>query len=79
MNDPRLADMRMEDDAVGVREAAQGSPDFFDWNAEPLGYLVRIRNAPGRQQRVYVSIVDRYFDVGRHFSSLTPQRQPGQP
>jgi hypothetical protein len=79
MNDPRLADVRMQDHAVCVREAAQGSPDFFDRNAEPLGDLARIRNAPGRQQRLHISIVDRCLDVGSHFSSLTPQRRPATP
>jgi hypothetical protein len=49
MNDPRLADMRMEDDAVGVREAAQGALDFFDWNAELLRDFTRTRNASRRQ------------------------------
>jgi hypothetical protein len=69
MDDPRFADMRMQDDPVGVREAAQGSPDFFDRNAEPLGDLARMRNAAGRQQRLHVPIVDRGFDVGSHVSS----------
>jgi hypothetical protein len=40
---------------------------------------VRIRNAPGRQQRLHVPIVDCGLDVGSHFSSLTPQPQPGKP
>jgi hypothetical protein len=39
----------MQDDAVGNREIAQGSPDFLDRNAEPLGDLTRIWNTPGRQ------------------------------
>jgi len=49
MDDPRLADVRMQDDAVGIRKIAQGSPDFLDRNAEPLGDLTGIRNTPGRQ------------------------------
>ena len=66
MNDPGLADMRMQNDAVGLCKTAQGSPDFFDLNAKPLGDLARIRNAPGRQQRLHVSIVDCSFDIGSH-------------
>ena len=79
MDDPRLADVRMQDDAVGIRKIAQGSPDFLDRNAEPLGDLTRIRNTPGGQQRRHVGVVDRGLDVGRHVSSLTLRRQPGKP
>jgi hypothetical protein len=61
--------MRMQDDTVRVSESAQGSPDFFDRNAEPLGDRTRIRNAPGRQQRLHVPIVDCGLDVGSHASS----------
>jgi hypothetical protein len=69
MNDPGLADMRMQDDAVRVSESAQGAPDFFDRNAEPLGDRTRIRNAPGRQQGLHVPVVDRGLDVASHASS----------
>ena len=79
MDDPRLADMRVQDDAVDVGEAAQRTLDFFDRNAEPLGYLARIRNAPGRQQRLDVPIVDRGPDVGSHRLFFTLLRRPGQP
>ena len=79
MDDPRLADMRVQDDAVGVGEAAQRTLDFFDRNAEPLCDLARIRNAPGRQQRLHVPIVDRSLEVGSHVASLTLLRRRGQP
>jgi len=36
----------VQDDAVRVGEASQGAPDVFDRNAEPLGDLTRIWNAP---------------------------------
>src|ERR1700751_1804205 len=49
MNDPRLADMRMEDDPVGVREDAQGALAFFDRDAEPLRDFTRTWNASRRQ------------------------------
>jgi hypothetical protein len=71
--------MHVQDNAVRVRETAQGSPDFFDRNPEALGDLVRIRNAPGRQQRLQVPIMDRGLDVGSHVSFLTPRRHLGKP
>ena len=69
MNDPRLADMRMQDDAVGVREASQGTLDVFDRNAEPLRDLTRTRNSSRCQERLHVPIVDRGLDVASHASS----------
>jgi hypothetical protein len=39
----------MQDDAVDIRKAAQGTLHFFDRNAEPLGNLFRVRNTSGRQ------------------------------
>jgi hypothetical protein len=69
MDDPGLADVRVQDDAVRVGEASQSAPDVFDRNAEPLSDLARIRNAPGRQQRLHVPIVDRGLDVASHASS----------
>jgi hypothetical protein len=69
MDDPRLANVRVQDDAVRVGEASQSAPDAFDRNAEPLGDLARVRNAPGRQQRLHVPIVDRGLDVASHASS----------
>jgi hypothetical protein len=41
----------------------------FDRNAEPLGDLARVWNAPGRQQGPHVAIVDRGLDVGSHAAS----------
>ena len=61
--------MRVQDDAVRVGEASQSAPDVFDRNAEPLGDLAGTRNATGRQQRLYVPIVDRSLDVGSHAAS----------
>jgi len=67
-----------QDHAVCVREAAQGSPDFFDRNAEPLGDLARNSEcAPGSPAAA------PHIDSGPlsrcrqslFFSSLTPQRR----
>jgi hypothetical protein len=45
MDDPRLADMLMQDDAVIVGEAAQRALDLLDWQRQILSNLATGRDA----------------------------------